>query len=1113
MHRSGTSALARVLEMTGAYPGEVSELLPAHPQDNPRGYWERADIVLEHHRFLEDAGYGWDRVAWFELNRVDQEARTRLAQSLQPIFQKLRAQGHSWLIKDPRLCLLLPIWTQILTNAIFVVAVRDPREVAASMQDGPRGVYTSHFLLALWEKYLRSALAALKSKQVVFVSYARLLTNPSDETERLCKALHALGATDLSSVSEAELRDFLDPQLRRSAPQLHVQLSSQQNALFEWLEKQCRAPGAVRVNTYPDGEPPDTTLAEFQQAMDDAARGHNPALGIAASQAKLAEDLNQSHIQRQEALSKADDLIERLAEREQALHSLQAEREQLEQSVEQRLHESEQLHERVAGLLAAHEEHWQLLSTLADELKQQRQQSESLRADNDELRKRNEALTQAFEDERERWSVQQQGFARDLEAQRSGYENLQAQLDESRVRIEELTRHLDLGREQSAAMARHASALEQGMAALRNSWSWRLSAPLRIAGTLRAPRLSWSFEQSLYRFYYSLPGPSAARKRAFVLWLHEHAAWLTQRTFSYRLNQQAKEMEHQRIADQEVRDGLQRMDDNRAATVIAQLAHKPTISIVLPVYNVEARWLLAAVESVRRQFYPHWELCIADDASTRAETRQAFESIKLLRDKRIKLYRLAENGGIARASNTALKMATGEFVGLLDHDDELTRDALLEIVRVINDKNPDFVYSDEDKLDENGNHVEVHCKPDFSPDYFFSLNYLCHFSVLRRSLLMQIKGFRPGFDGAQDYDLFLRATEHTQRIVHVPKVLYHWRKIAGSTASTSQAKPTATNAGQRALAESMQRRSIACEVEPGPFPNSFRVRRKILDEPLVSILIPFHDKAPLLDACVSSILKKTRYPHFEILCIDNRSVEPETAALMERLRRADSRVRFERFDAPFNYSAINNYAVRFARGEHLLFLNNDTEVIAPEWLDSMLEHSQRPEVGVVGARLLYGDGTIQHAGVIVGPGGVAGHAHLFVPGDDPGYFSRIRLVQNLSAVTFACAMTRRAVFEEIGGLNADDLKIAFNDVDYCLRARDAGYLVVYTPFALLRHYESKSRGYEDTPEKQARFSSEVIYMRQRHKAHIEGGDPYYNPRLSLSNSFQPDPNYVYELPR
>lgn len=556
-----------------------------------------------------------------------------------------------------------------------------------------------------------------------------------------------------------------------------------------------------------------------------------------------------------------------------------------------------------------------------------------------------------------------------------------------------------------------------------------------------------------------------------------------------------------------------RMDAARAETIIAGLERTPTISIVMPVYNVEPRWLGAAVDSVRTQFYPHWELCIADDASTNAETRDALDAIARLGDRRIRMLRMARNSGIAIASNEALKLATGDYVGLLDHDDALTRDALFEVVRQIVATDPDLIYSDEDKLDDSGRHVEVHCKPDYSPDYFFSINYICHFAVLRRELLKQIGGFRAGFDGAQDYDLLLRATERTSRIAHIPKVLYHWRRIPGSTASTSAAKPQTSDAGRRALAESIDRRGIEASVEAGPYPNTFRVRRTIAGEPLVSILIPFRDKPKLLDTCVSSILAKTRYPHYEILCIDNGSSEAQTPDLLERLTRCDARVRVVRHDAPFNYSAINNFAAAQARGTHLLFLNNDTGVISEEWLDAMLEHSQRPEVGVVGARLWYEDGTIQHAGVIVGPGGVAGHGHLFLPGDDPGYFARIRLVQNLSAVTFACAMTRREVFAELGGLNERELKIAFNDVDYCLRAREAGYLVVYTPYALLHHYESKSRGYEDTPEKQARFAAEIRYMQKRHATLLEHGDPYYNPRLSLTNSFCPDPAYAAELPR
>ena len=554
------------------------------------------------------------------------------------------------------------------------------------------------------------------------------------------------------------------------------------------------------------------------------------------------------------------------------------------------------------------------------------------------------------------------------------------------------------------------------------------------------------------------------------------------------------------------------MDERRALAQISRMESPPLISIAMPVYNVERRWLMAAVDSVRRQFYPHWELCIADDKSTRAETLEALEALAREGDKRIKICRLPQNIGIAGASNAALEMATGDYVGLLDNDDELTRDALLEMAQRIVVEQPDLLYSDEDKLDESGAHVEVHCKPDFNPDYFFSINYLCHFAVIRRAHLQQIGGFRTGFDGAQDYDLLLRASESTDKIAHIPKVLYHWRRIAGSTASTSVAKPQTTEAGHRALAESMQRRGIDSQVEPGPYPNTFRVRRTIHGDPLVSILIPFRDKPELLETCVSSILEKTRYGRYEILCIDNGSIEAATHTAMRALEQRDPRVRFVRYQAPFNYSAINNFGAAQARGQHLLFLNNDTEIISKEWLDSMLEHSQRPEVGVVGARLLYADGSIQHAGVVVGPGGVAGHAHLFLPGDDPGYFARVQLIQSLSAVTFACAMTRREVFEQIGGLNDQELKIAFNDIDYCLRARESGYLVVYTPYALLHHYESKSRGYEDTPEKQTRFSKEVLYMQKRHAALLQRGDPYYNPQLSLTNCYQPNPHYADELP-
>ena len=1037
MHRSGTSAVARVVNLMGAHLGEADELLPAHSQDNPAGYWERIDLVVEHDHLLEATGHAWDRVSGFDAHHLDADIRARFQRKLLEIIGALRHQPGPWLVKDPRMSLLLPPWLAVANHPACIVVVRDPLEISSSMRHTHRGALTSQFPLALWEKYLRTLLRDLDGQRALFVSYADLLNEPLPQVERLLHGLQALEVGGLHEPDRQELSAFLDSNLRRSVPSPQVRLSAEQQALYEWLETQCRAPGPVLVAGYPEAGAPDALLAEFEQAF-----AYHTKFG--------REQAAQESRQRLQALGHELDEMRHLRNLTAAeLANTQQQARSLEEDLEAERAEQERLRQRV-GIT---ENRIHDLTVKLGEIDKQRL---AIVAELDQVR-----------------------HERNIEAMRS-LEN-----------------------------ERRIANLNHGIEALRSSISWKLTAPLRGLANLFALRLSANVEQGLYRSYYALPGFGPSRKRAFILWLHERAPWLTRRTLSYRLTNQTQPVPVATAKDAAV----PRMDAARAETVIAGLARTPTISIVMPVYNVEPRWLNAAVDSVRKQFYPHWQLCIADDASTKPETCEALEAIAKLGDRRIRMVRKARNSGIAIASNEALKLATGDYVGLLDHDDALTRDALLEVVRQIVAADPDIIYSDEDKLDESGKHVEAHCKPDYSPDYFFSINYICHFAVLRRDLLKQIGGFRAGFDGAQDYDLLLRATEKTSRIAHIPKVLYHWRRIPGSTASTSAAKPQTSDAGRRALAESINRRGIEGSVETGPYPNTFRVRRTIAGEPLVSILIPFRDKPELLDTCVSSILAKTRYPHYEILCIDNGSSEAQTRETLEQLTRRDARVRVVRHDVPFNYSAINNFAAAQARGAHLLFLNNDTGVISEEWLDAMLEHSQRPEVGVVGARLWYQDGTIQHAGVIVGPGGVAGHGHLFLPGNDPGYFARIRLVQNLSAVTFACAMTRREVFAELGGLNERELKIAFNDVDYCLRAREAGYLVVYTPYALLHHYESKSRGYEDTPEKQVRFSAEIRYMQKRHATLLEHGDPYYNPRLSLTNSFCPDPAYAAELPR
>jgi GT2 family glycosyltransferase len=532
-------------------------------------------------------------------------------------------------------------------------------------------------------------------------------------------------------------------------------------------------------------------------------------------------------------------------------------------------------------------------------------------------------------------------------------------------------------------------------------------------------------------------------------------------------------------------------------TQLARLEFLPLISILMPVYNTRAEWLMRAIASVQAQWYTHWELCIVDDHSNRPETLAVLGALD---DTRIRIQRLEKNLNIVGASNVALSMAQGEYIALLDHDDELTPDALYEASKAINKEGAEFIYSDEDKLDEAGKFCEPHFKPDFSPDMLLAQNYMSHLGVMKKSLIERAGGFTPGTDGSQDYDLYLKVSELTDRIVHIPKVLYHWRKAPGSTALFFSAKSYAQVAGQQALKSAIERRGLDAQVLGGWYPGTYRVKYRIHGEPLISIIIPFKDKPGLLDMSMGSILQKSTYRNFEIIGLSNNSTEAETFAAMERLSAQDPRVRFHEHNAPFNFSEINNYGVRsHARGEHVVLLNNDIEIITPDWLESLLEFSQRDDVGAVGGKLYYPDGRLQHAGIILGIGGVAGHSHKYLDGKDHGYFSRPHIIQNLSALTAACFMVKRRLFEEVGGLDAENLQVAFNDVDFCLKLRERGYLNVFTPYCQAWHHESISRGYEDTGEKQERFRQEVLYMLERHAGILQAGDPYYSPNLTLEH--------------
>jgi len=522
----------------------------------------------------------------------------------------------------------------------------------------------------------------------------------------------------------------------------------------------------------------------------------------------------------------------------------------------------------------------------------------------------------------------------------------------------------------------------------------------------------------------------------------------------------------------------------------------PKISIITPVYNVDEPYLRACIESVRNQVYENWELCLVDDAGSKPHVRAVLDEYQNL-DERIKAKFLLENQGIAGATNEGAAMADGEYVGFLDHDDELTRDALLETVRAINEQEADITYSDECFIDSAGEFQDVHHKPDFSPDLLLCHNYITHFLVIKKKLFEQAGGLSSECDGAQDYDLVLRVTERSDRIAHIPRVLYRWRTLETSTSADPGSKSYADGAGKLALEKALARRHIDSKVYYGNLPFYYRVKRTIQEKPLVSIIIPFCDQPDYLRQCSEAIRNRTSYQNYEVIGISNNSRLDETRALMAKIEKEDSRVRFLEYNHPFNFSAINNFAVHEARGEHIVLMNNDIEVLNTDWLEALLEHSQRPEVGAVGAKLYYPDDTIQHAGVIVGIGGFAGHSHRRVPRQAHGYLNRLFCVQNVSAVTGALLMVKKDLYHDVGGMDEENLAIALNDVDFCLKLRDKGYLNIFTPYCEARHYESISRGYEDTPEKKERFEREVAFFKKKWAAVLAAGDPYYNPNLTL----------------
>ena len=521
-------------------------------------------------------------------------------------------------------------------------------------------------------------------------------------------------------------------------------------------------------------------------------------------------------------------------------------------------------------------------------------------------------------------------------------------------------------------------------------------------------------------------------------------------------------------------------------------------SIAVPVFRTPAKFLCEMIESVRSQSFPFWELCLANADPEDREVAEILERY-CREDRRIRVKNLKENKGISENTNAALAMARGEFVGLLDHDDLLAPDALYEMAaRLEKDEGIDVFYTDEDKVTTDlSEHFQPHLKPDFNLDLLRSNNYICHFFVVRREIAERIGGFRPEFNGAQDYDFIFRCTEQAEKIVHIPRILYHWRVHSASTADNPASKMYAYEAGKRAIEGNLERSGVRGVVSLRQDYGFYDVHYPVEGEPLVSILIPNKDQKETLMHCIHSVLETSTWKNLEILIIENNSEQEETFACYRELEK-DPRIRILTYPGKtFNYSAINNFGVQQAKGEYLLFLNNDIEVITPDWIEQMLGNCQRPEVGIVGAKLYYPDNTIQHAGIIIGIGGIAGHAFLGLARAKSGYLHKASLQMDYSAVTAACMMMKAEAFRKAGGFE-EKLTVAFNDVDLCLRTVEQGWLVVYDPHVEMYHYESKSRGAEDSEEKLRRFQQEIEFMRTRWIRLLKDGDPNYNPNLTLS---------------
>jgi glycosyltransferase involved in cell wall biosynthesis len=1199
MHRSGTSALTRVLSLLGA--ALPKRVMPPAANNNEAGFWEPEQLVHLHDAMLAEAGSRWDDWRAFDPAALGAERLAHYKAEIARLIAEEYGDTPLIVIKDPRICRFTPLYADILAameiNAYYVLATRNPLAVAASLTK--RDGFTLGYSALVWLRHMLEAEHATRGSPRILLSYEELLRDWRGEINKITRAL-ALSWPRSPDEAATEIEEHLSPQYQHNVADEAQLLADERVA--QWVKDAYAALTALEqhVNSTAPLAVLDRVKAEFDavapifgnlfyEVLSLRERTGTAAQKLADERSnKIAQLSAEVALRSAEIATREAIFAEEKASLQQIFKSHVADIEFLNQKLKQGKAEAATREAAFArekhALQQITDQQAAKIIQLSSELEKYQLADARAQSEKDALvsqihairQSRSWRITAPFRLARHLLRGDTHRFLSALRAtpdmraadvESRPYKPMRRFSAPTRLRLDplnELEQVKEHGSFTEWRMTGNApsfiiAGLDRQIAPGLYKFEFELNEPtslfkptlyldagqgfneshterLRVSNDKKHASAIFEIHQSIMQLRLDpsqSPGPlnvkrASLRRLSTTAYHLRQAARLAARRIRtpsdlYRLTSHSLTLLRSggwpalcgvivknvhrmsnHIDPDSYADWVSLYDTITPAELAGmhsaalELPLKPLISVLMPVYNTPPQLLRQAIESVIAQTYPFWELCIADDASTQPHVRTILKRFAS-KDRRIKIIFRTKNGHICHASNSALELVAGEWVALLDHDDLLRQHALYEVACAIN-RRPDaeLIYSDEDKIDVQGHRYDAFFKPDFAPETFRSKNYLNHLTVHRTENVRASGGWRPGYEGSQDYDLNLRVIERidTKKIIHIPKILYHWRAVAGSTAVAGSEKNYAWAAGLKALEEHLRRTGIGGRMEDIPGTPFYRLHLDPPEpRPLVSLIIPTRDRIALLRGCVESIRSRTTYPNYEIIIADNESTDPEILDYFRSLKSQDN-IRILRHEGPFNFSAINNQAVKQAHGNIIGLINNDIEVISPGWLDEMVSWANRPEVGCVGAKLYYANDRVQHAGVILGVGGIASHSHRHSPRSDNGYFGRLKIVQNLSAVTAACLVVRKEVYEEVGGLNEKVLQIAFNDVDFCLKVMKAGYRNVWTPFAELYHLESVSRGAENTPAKVARFNAEIDYMRKNWGELLQN-DPFYSPNLTF----------------